>query len=166
MYPREICCCFTGHRPGHLPWGDNERDERCLELKFELSRKLEAFYARGYRHFICGMAKGCDTYFAEAVLALRDLHGDVTLEAAIPCPSQADRWAKTHRLRYQQILSQCDEVHMVQQCYTPNCMQLRNQYMVDHSSLLLACFAGVPGGTMNTILYAQRQDIETIIIEA
>jgi hypothetical protein len=44
-------------------------------------------------------------------------------------------------------------------------MQRRNEYMVDNSSLLLACFAGVPSGTMNTILYAQRQGVETIILD-
>jgi uncharacterized phage-like protein YoqJ len=136
-----------------------------LELKFTLSKKLEELYNRNFRHFICGMAKGCDFYFAEAVLALRDIHPDVSLEAAIPCPSQADRWAWAYQQRYQRLLSQCDEQHLVSQIYSPNCMQRRNEYMVDNSSLLLACFAGVPSGTMNTILYAQRQGVETIILD-
>ena len=43
-------------------------------------------------------------------------------------------------------------------------MQRCNQYMVDHSALLLAAFAGLPGGTMNTILYAQRSGVETVVI--
>ena len=38
-------------------------------------------------------------------------------------------------------------------------------YMVDNSSLLLACFDGHPGGTMNTIVYAQRNDVKVIIID-
>ena len=29
-------------------------------------------YQEGYRHFLCGMAQGCDLYFCEAVLALRE----------------------------------------------------------------------------------------------
>lgn len=164
MPGRKISCCFSGHRPTGLPWGQREEDERCLELKFKLSRNLEQLYSRGYRHFICGMALGCDFYFAEAVLALRDIHPDVTLEAAIPCASQADKWTRVQRERYGRLLSQCDERRLIQQDYTPGCMQRRNEYMVDHSSLLLACFSGVPSGTMNTILYAQRSGIETIII--
>ena len=36
--------------------------------------------------------------------------------------------------------------------------------MVDHSALLLAAFAGLPGVTMNTILYAQRSGVETVVI--
>jgi hypothetical protein len=39
------------------------------------------------------MAQGSDLYFCEAVLALRRVHPDVVLEAAIPCPEQADGWA-------------------------------------------------------------------------
>ena len=100
----------------------------------------------------------------EAVLALRELHPDVTLEAAIPCASQADRWAAADRERYKTLLACCDEQHLVQQGYSPNCMQRRNEYMVDHSALLLAAFAGLPGGTMNTILYAQRSGVETVVI--
>ena len=164
MYKREESCCFTGHRPSRLPWGDWESDPRCLELKYELAQNLEQLYARGYRHFICGMAIGCDMYFAEAVLELREIHPDVSLEAAVPCSSQADEWKEEKRLRYRELLSRCDSCHLVQDKYSPGCMQRRNKYMVDHSSLLLACFAGLPGGTMNTILYARRSGVETLII--
>lgn len=164
MHPREICCCFSGHRPNRLPWGSRESDERCLDLKGTLADTLEDLYGRGFRHFICGMAQGCDFYFAEAVLALRELHPDVTLEAAIPCATQADRWPTVDRERYVELLARCDEQHLIQQAYSPNCMQRRNQYMVDHSALLLAAFAGLPGGTMNTILYAQRSGVETVVI--
>ena len=164
MHPREICCCFSGHRPNRLPWGSRESDERCLDLKGTLADTLEDLYGRGFRHFICGMAQGCDFYFAEAVLALRELHPDVTLEAAIPCATQAVRWTAVDRERYVELLARCDEQHLIQQAYSPNCMQRRNQYMVDHSALLLAAFAGLPGGTMNTILYAQRSGVETVVI--
>ena len=88
----------------------------------------------------------------------------MTLEAAIPCPTQADRWAAADRERYAGLLARCDEQHLVQQNYSPGCMQRRNQYMVDHAALLLAAFAGLPGGTMNTILYAQRSGVETVVI--
>jgi len=162
---KESTCCFTGHRPVKLPWGMREDDPRCLALKEELAARLEGIYQAGYRHFICGMAIGCDMFFAEAVLALRDVHGDVTLEAAIPCGSQPDRWNRAQRERYNRLLDRCNNVKLMQIGYTPDCMQRRNQYMVDRSSLLLACFDGRPGGTMNTILYAQRQGLNTMLID-
>ena len=80
----EITCCFTGHRPQRLPWGDNEADLRCQAVKARLTRAVAEAYDRGYRHFLCGMAQGADLYFCQAVLHLKAQHPGVTLEAAIP----------------------------------------------------------------------------------
>ena len=66
---RATTCCFTGHRPDKLPWGSRESDPRCLTLKRRLTQAVEGAYTQGMRHFICGMARGTDLYFAEAVLA-------------------------------------------------------------------------------------------------
>ena len=38
MRARPISCCFSGHRPGKLPWGDDEGDRRCLALKERLDQ--------------------------------------------------------------------------------------------------------------------------------
>ena len=162
---RHETCCFTGHRSGKLPWKNNENDPRCLALKEELDARLEGIYLSGYRHFICGMALGCDMYFAEAVLKLRERHGDVSLEAAIPCADQPENWAREHRLRYNRLIDACDKVTVLQIKYSPDCMMKRNRYMVDRSSLVLACFNGSSGGTMNTLLYAQRSGAKTLVID-
>jgi len=147
-------CCFTGHRPDKLPWGLNDGDPRCAALKLSLERELAGLYRRGWRHFISGMAMGCDLYFAEAVLALREARGDVSLEAAVPCPTQADGWPPEQRARYRRLLDACDFETLVSNRYTPYCMQRRDRYMVDHASLLIAVFDGTPGGTRYTMEYA------------
>ena len=162
---RETTCCFTGHRPVKLPWGMNEQDPRCVKLKEQLSATLEGIYESGYRRFICGMAIGCDTYFAEAVLRLREEHEDVTLEAAIPCDGQDAKWNRKQQETYARLLKQCDVATHVSHSYTPNCMMRRNEYMIDCSSLLLACFNGHSSGTMSTILYAERSGVRTIILD-
>ena len=89
MVGRPITCCFTGHRPGKLPWGYDESDSRCQALKQKTADAVDSAYQTGYRHFICGMAQGCDFYFAEAVLSLRRRCPGVSLVAAIPCPEQS-----------------------------------------------------------------------------
>ena len=165
MDEREKTCCFTGHRPMKLPWGMNEKDPRCLALKLELAARLEALAALGYRSFLCGMALGCDMYFAEAVLALRDRWPDVRLEAAIPFGDQPGRWNEEQRRRYNRLIDAADKLTVLQGHYTSDCMQRRNRYMVDRSSLLLACYDGRPGGTMQTILYAERSGVRVMIIE-
>jgi len=143
----------------------NEDDPRCLALKREIAARLDAVYELGYRRFLCGMAIGCDMYFAEAVLALREKYGDVTLEAAIPFGDQPGRWSQKLRLRYNRLIDSADQVTVLQYGYTPDCMMRRNRYMVDHASLLLACYDGRPGGTMNTILYAERNEVKVLVIE-
>jgi len=165
MVERENTCCFSGHRPAKLPWRTNENDPACEALKSEMLSRLEGIYEAGYRHFICGMAIGCDMYFAEAVLELKKSYPDITLEAAIPCGSQPEKWYLDQRRRYNRLIDSCSKVTVLQIDYSPDCMMKRNMYMVDNSSLLLACFDGHPGGTMNTIVYAQRNDVKVVVIE-
>ena len=100
MSVREYTCCFTGHRPIKLPWGLNESDPRCVKLKNDLRSALLQAYVQGYRHFICGMALGCDTYFAETVLDLKSEFSDITLEAAVPCDNQAEKWNRKQKEIY------------------------------------------------------------------
>ena len=162
---RATTCCFTGHRPDKLPWGSRESDPRCLTLKRRLTQAVEGAYTQGMRHFICGMARGTDLYFAEAVLALRLCRSGVTLEAARPCESQADAWPEAERHRYQAILDQCDLETLVQHHYDRGCMMRRNRYMVDRSSRIIAVYDGVPkGGTAQTLAYAMRRGLKTEIL--
>ena len=162
MRARQESCCFTGHRPGKLPWKYNEEDVRCLALKRRMTDAVETAYEEGYRHFLCGMAMGCDLYFCECVLALRERHPDVTVEAAIPCPSQADKWPAGQRQRYAHLVAACDFETLVSQQYTSACMQRRDRYMVDHASLLIAAFDGSAGGTRYTVEYAMRRGLDIV----
>jgi len=157
-------CCFTGHRAEKLPWRQNERDPRCLALKAGIADVLSSLYAAGCRHFICGMATGCDMYFGEAVVALRSEHPDVFLEAAIPYEGQSERWDEASRQRYFRLAEECDKQSILHHSYTPDCMIDRNRYMVDHSDVLLAAYNGSPGGTQATMLYAMRKGLDIIEI--
>lgn len=158
-------CCFTGHRPDKLPWGLNENDPRCAALKNTLVRELEALYQRGFRHFISGMAMGCDLYYAEAALGLRKQHPGVTVEGAVPCPTQTQKWPDSLRRRWQFILDQCDLETVVQQNYDRWCMFRRDRYMVDRSAAVLAVFNGTPGGTQYTLNYAMDRKREILLLD-
>ena len=162
MRARQESCCFTGHRPGKLPWRYDESDSRCLALKRRMADAVELAYEQGFRHFLCGMAMGCDLYFCEAVLALREHHPDVTVEAAIPCPTQADAWPPAQRERYGRLGAACDFETMVSGQYTSTCMLRRDRYLVDHASLLIAAFDGTSGGTRYTVEYALNQGLAIV----
>ena len=162
MRARQRCCCFTGHRPAKLPWGYDESDARCIALKRRTADAVEAAYQEGCRHFLCGMAQGCDLYFCECVLRLRDEHPEVTLEAAVPCPTQADAWPRDQRERYARLVEACDYETVVSARYTSGCMHRRDRYMVDRSSLVIAAFDGTPGGTRYTVAYAMSRGVPVV----
>jgi len=158
-------CCFTGHRPSKLPWRMNESDPRCFTLRDKLYDIADAVYLSGITHFICGMAQGCDMYFCEEVLRLRKRHPDITIEAAIPCETQASTWPEDIRNRYFKLVGKCDMETLISCKYTPDCMIKRNKYMVENSSVLIAVFDGTFGGTMQTINYANKKGLEIIEIK-
>ena len=114
------------------------------------------------------MARGVDLYCAEAVLELREVEGDLTLECARPCETQADSWPAAERERYNAILDRCNFETLVQHSYDRFCMIRRNRYMVDRSDMLIAVYNGVPkGGTFQTLAYAMKKGltIHTIDLE-
>ena len=106
------------------------------------------------------MALGCDLYFCEAALALRAQYPGVTVEAALPCPTQTEGWPREQQLRHARLVAACDLETVVSREYTAGCMLRRDRYMVDHASLLIAAFDGSPGGTRYTMEYAMRQGLE------
>lgn len=162
MENSRMSCAFTGHREEKLPWRGNETDPRCIRLKELIADSIETVYHSGIRHFICGMATGCDMYFCEAVIELRSAHEDITLEAAIPWEGQSQGWSAPLKKRYARLVGDCDFYTLVQRDYTPDCLMRRNRYMVERSSVIIAAFSGRPGGTMSTLLYAVRSGLEVI----
>ena len=162
---RETTCSFTGHRPEKLPWRGDESDPRCLALKERLAAAVEDAYDKGMRHFLCGMARGADFYFCDAVLELRERRSGVTLEAVIPCEEHAARWSERERERWFSLVERCDGETMLQHHYDKGCMLRRNRYLVDHSSMLIAVYDGMLGGTMYTLSYAMKRGLETVILE-
>ena len=161
---RENACCFSGHRAEKLPWRYNEDAPECLALKSLIADLLSEAYAAGFRRFYCGMATGADMYFGEAVIALRQTHPDITLEAVIPFRGQDRRWPKEQRVRYARLESLCDAVTVLRDAYRPGCMQARNRYMVDRSSLLLAVYDRKPGGTYDTVRYAEKNRVTVVVL--
>ncbi|MDE5548873.1 MAG: DUF1273 domain-containing protein [Clostridia bacterium] len=150
-------CCCTGHRPKGFPfkYGIDKQKHNAYLLMLEEKIKF-AITKYGITNFISGMAIGVDLDFAEIVLKLRNKY-PITLECAIPCPNQTLKWNSTDKLRYESILKRADEINLISERYTPECMLKRNRYMVDKSELVIAVFNGIEqGGTWYTINYAKR----------
>ena len=48
--------------------------------------------------------------------------------------------------------------------YHRGCFQIRNEWMVDRSALLIAAYTGEKGGTKNTVDYAARKGVQTVFV--
>ncbi len=163
---KEKVCCFTGHRPQKLPYGFNEEDVRCVKLKKRLRKEIVKLIKKhNVTRFISGMALGVDIYSAEIVLSLRKKYPHIILECAIPCETQCIKWSESMRDRYYDIISRCDEETLIQKRYTHDCMQKRNEYMIDKSDFVIAVWDGRPSGTGNTVRYAENEGKEIIRID-
>ena len=155
---------FTGYRLQKMPFGFNEDCDQCKDFKRRLFNSIEMLIIEGYTHFISGGALGMDMFAAEAVLELRKRYPNITLEIAIPFDGQTNKWEQEYKNRAEIIRQEADVVTWVSHQYTSGCMFVRNRYMVDNSSILMAAFDGQPGGTAMTVDYARRQSKQITII--
>lgn len=157
-------CGFTGYRPTKLPYKRNETHPDCIALKAALRAEIAQLLHNGTRHFICGGARGVDTFAEEIVLSFLPLYPDICLEIAVPHIGQEAKWRKEDRLRYHSLLERAQRITYVQIQYTRNAMEKRNRYIVDHADRMIAVYDGQPGGTKNTIMYAKKQGKPVLIL--
>ena len=151
----EHTACFTGHRD--LPADIIPR------VKSGLASVIANVAKEGYDRFICGGALGFDTLAAQAVLEYKKEHPEVRLLIAVPCKTQSNGWSTKDQEIYRQIISEANEVRILAEKYTRGCMQTRNMFMVDRSSLCIAWLTSMNGGgTMNTVKYALKQSVRVI----
>lgn len=150
---RKKRCCFTGHRPEKL---DRPEAEIVAWLESEIQKAVDD----GFVTFISGMARGVDIWAAEIVLRLRDDGFPTHLICAAPFEGFERSWNDEWKQRYAEVIKRADLVKYVCKGYSRVCFQIRNEWMVDRSSRVIAVFDGQPGGTKNTIIYAQKNRVE------
>ena len=140
---------FTGHR-----WYDSSRKH---SVRKKIEECVREAYRNGITNFISGMAIGFDLLAAEVVLSLRHEFPAITLTAVLPFREQASRFNELNKCRYYKYLSQADDIVILSNDYTAKCYLERDRFMVEHSSLLIACYDGRNrGGTFWTVNFAAR----------
>lgn len=138
-YDTNITACFTGHRTY-----DSSRNH-------ELEIAIRELYSESYRNFLCGMAIGFDIEAAEVALSLRkELHG-IRVVAVVPFEGMQNRFPTEWRQRYNTIIAAADDVITLAPKYSSEVYAVRNNYLVDHSTAVIAYFTGEKGGTAYTI---------------
>ena len=154
---RKHRCCFTGHRPNKMNLTESN-------IKPLLEQAIDDAIANGCVTFITGMAQGTDIWAAEIVIAKKKNNENLHLICALPHPGFENRRSKTEKERFNSIIANADLVKMVNDHYFTGCYQVRNEWMVDRSNLVIAVFNGSKSGTKNTVEYAKRKGVEVINI--
>ncbi len=150
--------CFTGHRPEKL-----RRDAE--HIKSDLEREIRQASADGAKVYISGMARGVDIWAAQIVLKLRDEGEAVKLVCACPYDGFERSWSREWAEQYRDVLCRADRVAYISDRYNSACFRRRNEWMVDHASIVIAVFNGERSGTKNTVDYAAKVSVPVVLID-
>ena len=149
-------CCFAGHRPEGILLSE-------ATAKDWLRYQIQQAIAANYTTFITGMGMGVDIWAAQIVIELRAANPSIHLIAVEPYPSFAAKWSEEWRSAYQEVITKADLVKRISQRYTPDAINNRLYWIVDHSSRLIAIYNGTKGYTGSFVNYAQAQGLEIIL---
>ncbi len=144
MFDKDITACFTGHRTYN--GSHNE----------ELAEAIRRLYDEGYRTFLCGMAVGFDLAAAEVALSLRNELAELRVVAVVPFSDMQRRFSESQRARFERVVIEADKVITLATRYSVEVYAVRNNYLVDNSSAVIAYFDGSKGGTAYTVRRAVK----------
>lgn len=145
-------CAVTGHRVLLKSF-----DYKLLEEK--INNQIE----EGYDTFLIGMAIGFDTECFKKLLEIKKSK-NIKIIACIPCINQSKKFNKKQKEEYDNLLLEADEIIVLSEEYTTQCMKKRNVFMVDNSSCLLAYMYKNYGGTASTVKYALKNNVKVVML--
>lgn len=148
----------TGHRCDKLnnEWGYKGPMTRYLVDEF--TRILKP---RDPKFGVCGGALGTDTIYGFTCLKL-----NIPLWLALPCRGQDKFWNEESKRYYHILLNRATKVTYVHDGpYYVGCMNKRNYWMNDITTLLISVFNGSKGGTWNCVMDAKKRGKEIINID-
>jgi len=170
----------TGHRPdklkGGYSWETEENKELLENLKVSFLTILNSLKEDEPLEIMFGGALGIDQMSFEAAYKLKMEGYNIILTLCIPFRNQYIKWFKDSIKIYKHQLGVADNIIYVDELtkYNPSRdsigdykiwkLQKRNEYMVDHSDLVLAYWDGSSGGTKNCIKYAIDSGVKVVNI--
>ena len=156
-------CCFTGHRPDKMPAGD-----KLDELRMSVKTAAEVLINRGYDTFITGMAPGFDLLATEILLHESEFR-QVRLICALPYRYRHIEQAAGSGQSgvYLEALEKCKAAAYFFENYDSRCYKVRNQFMVNCSSFVIAYLkdpSALKTGTAMTLNMAERNGVQKLVI--
>ncbi len=121
-----------------FPWGFDEEDSGCQDLKLSLAQKIMELRQQGVTRFAVVADCGVGLYAGEIVNALREQDADLMLFVVTPHEEQATKWAPYLRERYFKLLADCTRMEAASLRPTPECEYDAYRKIIDYSDMVLA----------------------------
>lgn len=165
----DMVCTITGHRPQRFKFKYNEHYKLCVKIKKALTEEIINFYNQGVRTFWIGGSIGVDTWAGEIIAELKkqETYEDMRLCVALPFPDFKEHYDPRQQTRLRDILRACDKQVITSDVESESSYRIRNEYMVNQSTCLLAVYdndRSIRSGTGMTVNYAQKKKQLPVIL--
>ena len=140
MEREHLTCAILGQPPMRFPWGFDEEDSGCQDLKLELAQKIMELRQQGVTRFAVVADCGIGLYAGECVNALRQHDPDLMLFVVSPHEEQATKWTPDLRNRYFKLLEDCTIMELASHRKTPECEYDAYRKIIDHADMVLAAY--------------------------
>ena len=140
MEKENLTCAVLGQHPMRFPWGFDEDDPGCQELRLALAQKIMELRQRGVMRFAVVADCGVGLYAGECVNALRQHDPDLMLFVVTPHEEQATKWTPDLRNRYFKLLEDCSLMEAASLHKTPTCEYDAYRKIIDYADTVLAVY--------------------------
>ena len=140
MEKQPLCCAIIGQHPMRFPWGFDEEDAGCQDLKLALAQKIMELRQQRVTRFAVVADCGVGLYAGECVNALRLTDPGLMLFVVTPHEEQATKWAPYLRERYFKLLEDCTIMEAASLHRTPECEYEAYRKIIDYADMVLAVY--------------------------
>ena len=137
---KNICCAVIGQPPMRFPWGFDEEDKGCQNLKLALAQKIMELRQQDVTRFAVVADCGIGLYAGEIVNALRQSDDELMLFVVTPHEEQATKWAPYLRERYFKLLADCTIMEAASLCKTSECEYDAYRRIIGYADMVLSVY--------------------------
>lgn len=155
-----VTVSFIGYSADEIKMSDPGNNFLFAEIQARLFGTIHKLAEQGYRTFLSGMDAGFDLMAAGAVLLARETYPEIELICVLPFPDQDVNLTPYWKVEYAAILRQAQHSITISTSYHRDVYNMRNDFLVANSSVLVCYYDGKPGGTQYTVNAARKHGLK------
>ena len=137
---KEYRCAIIGQHPMRFPWGFDEEDAKCRQMKLELAQCIMELRQCGVTEFQVACDPGVGLYAGEIVNITKQNDEAMRLVCVTPFEEQATKWTSQLRERYFDMLIKCTHMTAVSLHKQPDAQLEAYRAIIRQSDMVLAVY--------------------------